>query len=55
MEWWAILLIVLAGVFVGGFILLFTVYFFNLDVKLISWVYKKLGKHYDKMKRDNKL
>lgn len=55
MAWWAILLIVLAAVLVGGFILLFTVYWFNLDMKLISWVYKKLGKHYDGMKRDNKL
>lgn len=55
MEWWAILLIVLACVIVGGFLLLFAVYFFNLDMKLISIVYKLLGKHYDKMKRDNRL
>lgn len=55
MAWWAILLIVLACVTVGGFALLFTIYFFNLDMKLISVVYRLLGKHYDKMKRDNKL
>ena len=36
-------------------ITLFLIYYFNLDMKLISVVYKLLGKHYDKMKRDNKL
>ena len=55
MEWWAILLIVLACVIVGGFLLLFAVYFFNLDMKLISVVYKLLGKHFDKKKVEDKI
>jgi hypothetical protein len=46
-----ITLLVLAGLFV----LLFTVYFFNLDMKLVAIIYTLLGKHYDKMKRKNAL
>jgi uncharacterized membrane protein affecting hemolysin expression len=37
------------------FILTFTIYWFNLDMKLIRVVYDWLQKHYDKMKRDKKL
>ena len=31
------------------------IYIFNLDVKLIGFVYKLLGKHYDDMDRERKL
>lgn len=55
MLWWEILLIVVACVIVGVPLLLFVVYFFNLDMKLIAWVYRKLGKHYDNMKKEHKL
>ncbi len=55
MVWWGILLIVLGCLLVGIPALLFTIYFFNLDMKLIAWVYRKLGKHYDNMKKESKL
>lgn len=36
--------------------LTFTIYFFNLDMKLIRIVYDKMGKHYDNLdKKDKKL
>lgn len=41
--------------FVGLLVLLFTVYFFNLDMKLVAVIYTLLGKRYDKMKRKNAL
>ena len=37
------------------FILLFTVYFFNLDMKLVAGVYKMLGKRFDSMEKEAKL
>lgn len=38
------------------FALTFTIYFFNLDMKLIRIVYDKMGKHYDNLdKKDKKL
>ncbi len=49
-----IFLIILA-VIVGLFLLTFTIYWFNLDMKLVRFVYDKLQKHYDNMKRDKKL
>ncbi len=55
MEWWAILLIVLASVIVGFFALTFVIYWFNLDMKIVYKVYGWLGKHYDKIKRDREL
>lgn len=36
-------------------VLLFLIYIFNLDVKLIGWIYRLLGKHYDEMERERKL
>ena len=36
-------------------VLLFIIYIFNLDVNLIGFVYKLLGKHYDDMDRERKL
>lgn len=58
MLWWQILLIVL-GAIVGAallfFIVTFALYWSNADMKLINWLYNKLGKHYDNMDRDRKL
>lgn len=55
MEWWAILLIVLGCLIVAVPALLFVVYYFNLDMKLVSKLYRALGKHYDNMKKENTL
>lgn len=33
----------------------FTIYWFNLDMKLIRKVYTALQKHYDNLKRDKRL
>ncbi len=55
MEWWAILLIVLASVIVGFFVLTFAIYWFNLDMKIVYKVYWKLSKHYDNVKRNREL
>lgn len=46
---------IVLGVIVALFVITFTIYFFNLDMKLIRKVYDLLGKHYDTMKRDKKL
>ena len=47
-------LIVLA-VLVTFFVATFIIYWFNLDMKLVRFIYDKLQKHYDNMKRDKKL
>ncbi len=49
-----IILIVLA-VLVALFFLTFTIYWFNIDMKLVRKIYDALQKHYDNMKRDKKL
>ena len=49
-----VLLIILA-VLLGFFVITFTIYYFNLDMKLVRVLYDLLGKHYDTMKRDKKL
>lgn len=51
---WYIPLIILA-VIVVFFLVTFTIYWFNLDMKLVRFIYDKLQKHYDNMKRDKKL
>lgn len=33
----------------------FTLYWFNLDMKLVRFVYDKLQPHYDNMEKDKKL
>lgn len=48
-------ILIILGVFLALFAVTFTIYFFNLDMKLIRKVYGLLGKHYDTMKRDKKL
>ncbi len=47
-------LTILAVVF-GLFVLTFLIYWFNLDMKLVRFVYDLLGKHYENMKRDKRL
>lgn len=37
------------------FALTFTIYFFNLDMKLVRKIYDAMGKHYDNIKKDKKL
>ena len=44
---WKLLLIAL-----GFFVVTFTVYFFNLDMKLTALIEPFLLKHYDKIERD---
>ncbi|MBQ7657549.1 MAG: hypothetical protein IJS16_01080 [Butyrivibrio sp.] len=46
---------VVAIVIVALFALTFTVYFFNLDMKLTAAIYPWLNKQYDKVKRDQHL
>ena len=48
-------LLIIAIVLVCLFVLTFTVYFFNLDMKLTSALQPLLAKHYDKIKRDRKI
>ena len=48
-------LLIVALVAVGLFVLTFTVYFFNLDMKLTAAVEPWLLKHYDKIERDRHL
>ena len=46
-----IVLIVIAALFV----LTFSIYYFNLDMKLVRKIYELLGKHYDNIEKDRKL
>lgn len=48
-------LFIILGVILALFVITFTIYFFNMDMKLIRKIYDLLGKHYDNMKRDKKL
>ena len=48
-------LFIILGVILAFFVVTFTIYFFNMDMKLIRRIYDLLGKHYDTMKRDKKL
>ncbi len=48
-------LIIIAIVLLCLFALTFIIYFFNLDMKLVRFVYDKLGKHYDNLEKDRKL
>lgn len=49
------ILLILAIVVVALFVLTFTVYFFNLDMKLMAAVEPMLDKIYDRRKRERKL
>ena len=48
-------LLIILGVLLGFFVITFTIYYFNLDMKFVRVLYDLLGKHYDTMKRDKKL
>lgn len=48
-------LIIIAIVLLCLFAVTFIIYFFNLDMKLVRFVYDKLGKHYDNLEKDRKL
>ena len=48
-------LLIVALVAVGLFVLTFAVYFFNLDMKLTALIEPLLLKHYDKIQRDTHL
>ena len=50
MAWYWIVLIVLAGLLA----LLFVVYFWNLDQKLLGWAYIQVNKIFDRKKVDIK-
>lgn len=49
------LVIKIVAVFAALFGLTFTLYWFNLDMKLVNKIYFALQKHYDNMKRDKRL
>ncbi|MCH5170733.1 MAG: hypothetical protein J1F24_05545 [Oscillospiraceae bacterium] len=48
-------LIIIAIVLLCLFAITFIIYFFNLDMKLVRFIYDKLGKHYDNLEKDRKL
>lgn len=43
------------AVIAGLFGLTFTIYWFNLDMKLVRKIYDKLQGHYDNLEKDRKL
>ena len=49
------ILLIAALVLVGLFLLTFTVYFFNLDMKMMAAVEPMLSKVYDKRKRERRI
>ena len=49
-----VLLIILVVLLVL-FVITFSVYFFNLDMKLVRKIYDKLQIHYDNLEKDRKL
>lgn len=49
------ILLILAIIVVALFVITFTVYFFNLDMKLTAAIEPWLLKHYDRIKRDKHL
>lgn len=48
-------IIVILCVILAFFLITFTVYFFNLDMKLVRFIYDKLQPHYDNLEKDRKL
>ncbi|MBQ5995110.1 MAG: hypothetical protein IJL63_04555 [Clostridia bacterium] len=48
-------LIIIGIIIAALFIITFTVYFLNLDMKLVRFVYEKLQGHYDNLEKDRKL
>lgn len=52
---WLKILLIIAIIIVAFFVLTFTVYIFNLDMKLTAKLEPLFVKHYDKIKRDKHL
>lgn len=48
-------IIVILCVILAFFLITFTVYFFNLDMKLVRFIYDKFQPHYDNLEKDRKL
>lgn len=48
-------LIVILCIVVGFIVITGTIYFFNLDMKLVRFIYDKLQPHYDNLEKDRKL
>ena len=48
-------LIIILCVILALFVLTVTIYFFNLDMKLVKVIYDKLQGHYDNLEKDRKL
>lgn len=48
-------LIIIGIILVSLFIITFVIYFLNLDMKLVRFVYDKLQPHYDNLEKDRKL
>ena len=46
---------ILFGALTGLFALSAVIYWFNLDTKAVKLIEKPMMKHYDEMKRDNRL
>lgn len=55
LQLWASILLTILGAFFILFGLLFVVYFFNLDMKLMARLEKPLSKIYDKRKRNRRI
>lgn len=49
------ILITLALIVVGFFLLTFLIYFFNLDTKLLHAIYKPMMKKFNNMERDRRI
>ena len=47
--------LILLGIVLGFFVVTFTVYIFNLDMKLTSMIEPFLLKHYDRIERNQHL
>lgn len=48
-------LLVTLCIIVAFFPITFCIYFFNLDMKLVRFIYDKLQVHYDNLEKDRKL
>ncbi len=55
MALWASIVLTVVGAFIILFALLFTVYFWNIDMKALSKLQPLLNKIYDKRKREKKI
>lgn len=55
MALWASIVLTVVGAFIILFALLFTVYFWNLDMKALSLLQPMLNKIYDKRKRKKEI